>query len=96
MITGTAAEEIIGELQALFVRHNTGAALSAKAIFKLTKGFHTARHMLYSADENMEIDKVVWAAASVKTKLGKGYNYPVFRRFCSVLPVISVVVMDER
>ena len=49
-----------------------GAALSAKAVFKPTKEFHTARHTLYSADENMEIDKVVPVAASVKTKLGRG------------------------
>ena len=28
-----AAAEIIGELQALFARHNAGAALSAKAVF---------------------------------------------------------------
>jgi hypothetical protein len=62
----------IGELQALFARHNAGAALSAKAVFKPTKEFHTARHTLYSAEENMEIDKVVPIAASVKTKLGRG------------------------
>ncbi len=67
-----ATEEIIGELQALFARHNAGAALSAKAVLKLTKEFHTARHTLYSAEENMEIDKVVPVAASVKTKLGVG------------------------
>ena len=63
---------IIGELQALFARHNAGAALSAKTVFEPTKEFHTARHMMYSAEENMEIDKVVPAAASVKTKLGRG------------------------
>ena len=40
-------------------------------MFKPTKEFHTARHTLYSADENMEIDKVVPVAASVKTKLGR-------------------------
>jgi len=28
--------------------------------------------MLYSAEENMEIDEVVPVAASVKTKLGRG------------------------
>ena len=72
LIPEAAAEEIIGELQALFARHNAGAALSAKAVFKPTKEFHTARHTLYSADENMEIDKVVPVAASVKTKLGRG------------------------
>jgi hypothetical protein len=33
-------------------------------VFKPTKEFHTVRHTLYSADENMEIDKVVPAAAS--------------------------------
>jgi len=47
------------------------AALSAKAVLTTTKEFHTARHTLYSAEENMEIDKVVPVAASVKTKLGK-------------------------
>ena len=72
LIPEAAAEEIIGELQALFARHNAGAALSAKALFKPTKEFHTARHTLYSAEENMEIDKVVPVAASVKTKLGRG------------------------
>ena len=72
LIPEAAAEEIIGELQALFARHNAGAALSAKAVLKPTKEFHTARHTLYSAEENMEIDKVVPVAASVKTKLGRG------------------------
>ena len=72
LISEAAAEEIIGELQALFARHNAGAALSAKAVVKPTKEFHTARHTLYSAEENMEIDKVVPVAGSVKTKLGRG------------------------
>ena len=72
LIPEAAAEEIIGELQALFARHNAGAVLSAKAVFKPTKEFHTARHKLYSTNENMEIDKVVPVAASVKTKLGRG------------------------
>ena len=40
-------------------------------MLKPTKEFHTARHTLYSADENMEIDKVVPVAASVKTTLGR-------------------------
>ena len=43
LIPEAADEEIIGELQALFARHNAGAALSAKAVFKPTKEFHTAR-----------------------------------------------------
>jgi len=71
LIPEAAAEEIIGELQALFARQNAEAALSAKAVFKPTKEFHTARHTLYSAEENKEIDKVVPVAASVKTKLGR-------------------------
>ena len=41
-------------------------------MFKPTKEFHKVRHTLYSADENMEIDKVVPVAASVRTKLGRG------------------------
>jgi hypothetical protein len=56
LIPEAAAEEIIGELQALFARHNALAALSAKAVFKPTKEFHTARHTMYSAEENMQID----------------------------------------
>jgi hypothetical protein len=50
LIPEAPAEEIIGELQALFARHNAGAALSAKAVFKPTKEFHTARHTLYSEE----------------------------------------------
>ncbi|MCX6971761.1 MAG: hypothetical protein NTV93_16630 [Verrucomicrobia bacterium] len=46
LIPESAAEEIIGELQALFARHNAGGALSAKAGFKPTKEFHTARHWI--------------------------------------------------
>ena len=46
LIPEAAAEEIIGELQALFARHNAGAALSAKAVFKPTKEFHAARHRI--------------------------------------------------
>ena len=72
LIPEAAAEEIIGELQALFARHNAGSALSAKAVFKPTKEFHSARHTLYSAEENMVIDKVVPVAAIMKTKLGRG------------------------
>jgi hypothetical protein len=72
LIPEAAAEELIGEIQAIFARHNAGAALSAKAVFKPTKDFHTARHTLFSAEENMEIDKVVPVAASVKTRLGRG------------------------
>jgi hypothetical protein len=36
LIPEAAAEEIIGELQALFARHNAGAALSAIPVFKPT------------------------------------------------------------
>jgi len=42
------------------------------AVFNPTKEFHTTRHTLSSAEENMEINKVVPVAASVKTKLGRG------------------------
>jgi len=32
---------------------------SAKAVFKSAKEFQTARHTLYSAEEDMELDQVV-------------------------------------
>ena len=75
LIPESAVESIIGELQDLFARHGAGAALSAKAVFKPTKDFHTARHTLFSAEQNLEIDKVVPVSASVKTKLGRGGSY---------------------
>ena len=63
-------EELFGELQELFASHNAAAALSAKALFKPTKDFHTVRHTLYSPEQNLAIDKVA-RAANVKTKLGR-------------------------
>ena len=72
MIPESAVESIIGELQDLFARHGAGAALSAKAVFKPTKDFHTAHHTLFSAEQNLEIDKVVPVSVSVKTMLGRG------------------------
>ena len=45
----------IGELQALFVRHNAGAALCAKTVFKPTKEFKAAGHMLYSAEKRRRL-----------------------------------------
>ena len=75
MVPESAVESIIGELQDLFARHGAGAALSAKAVFKPTKDFHTARHTLFTAEQNLEIDKVVPVSASVKTKLGRGGSY---------------------
>ena len=77
LIPEAAAEEIIGELQALFARHNAGAALSAKAVFKPTKEFHTARPEQFefvqlSAFQFQLFLPVVPVAASVKTKFGRG------------------------
>ena len=64
LIPESVAEKLISEIQAIFVRHNAGAALSAKAVFKPTKDFHTARHTLFSAEENMEIDsRAHWGCA---------------------------------
>jgi len=71
LIPEAAVEELIGELQGLFARHNAGAALSAKAVFKPNKDFHTARHTLFTPEQNLEIDKIVPVGASVKTKLGR-------------------------
>jgi hypothetical protein len=45
----TAADEkIIGELQALFARHNAGTAPSAKAVFKPTKKIPYGPSLKYS------------------------------------------------
>jgi len=73
-IPENAVEPLLAELQGLFARHGASAALSAKAIIKPTKEFHTARHTLFSVEENFELDKIVLIIASVKAKLGKGGN----------------------
>ncbi len=65
------ANELLGELQELFARHGASKALTAKATIKPTKEFHTARHTLFSVEENHELDKILPIGASVKTKLGK-------------------------
>ncbi len=85
LIPEAAAEEINGELQGMFARHNAGAALSAKAVFKPTKNFHTARHrynfelvmlnfeFVQLSDFQFQLFlPVVPVAASVKTKFGRG------------------------
>jgi len=78
LIPEAAADEIVGELQAMFARHNAGAALSAKAVFKPTKEFHTARHRInfefnqLSAFQFQHFLPVVPVAASVKKRLGRG------------------------
>ena len=56
LIPETAVEELIGELHELFARHNAGVALTAKAVFKPNKDFHTARHTLFTPEQNLEID----------------------------------------
>jgi hypothetical protein len=71
-IPDAAVEPLLAELQALFARHGASAALSAKATIKPTKEFHTARHTLFSVEQNFELDKVVPIIGSVKTKLGRG------------------------
>jgi hypothetical protein len=56
LIPEAAVDELIGKLQELFARHNAGAALTAKAVFKPSKDFHTARHTLFTLEQNLEID----------------------------------------
>ena len=59
-------------MKEIFAHHGAGATLPVKAVFKPAKDFHMARHTLFSAEQNLEIDKVVPGCASVKTKLGRG------------------------
>ncbi len=69
----------------IFARHNAGAALSLKSMFKPTKEFHTARHRINFELGMLDFEfnqlsdfqfqhflPVVPVAASVKTKLGRG------------------------
>jgi len=52
-----------------------GAALSAKAVFKRTQDFRTAYYTLFSAEQNVEIDKVLPVGARVKTKFKRAGDY---------------------
>lgn len=63
-----AADTLITEMQELFAKHNASAALTAKAIIKPTKEFHTARHTAFDKDTNLELDRLVPIVAMVKTK----------------------------
>jgi hypothetical protein len=67
-IPAESAEEIIGELQALFAGHNASEALTAKAIIKPTPDFHTARHTALTIEENLSVETVCPIVAMVKTK----------------------------
>ena len=78
LIPKAAAEEIIGELQALFARHNAGAALSAKAVFKPTKEFHTIRHRI-----NFEL-------GMLNSELERSLKPPSGFKFQLFLPVVPV------
>jgi hypothetical protein len=67
-IPADVAEELIGEIQALFAKHNATEALSAKAVIKPTSDFHVARHSQLSVSENIAVDGICPIVAMVKTK----------------------------
>ena len=71
-IPEAAVEPLLAELQSLFARHGATSALVAKAVVKPTKEWHTARHTLFTPQQNAELDKIAPISASVKTKLGRG------------------------
>ena len=71
-IPEAAVEPLLAELQEMFARHGASSALVAKATIKPTKEFHTARHTLFTPEQNAAFDKIVPISASVKTKLGRG------------------------
>lgn len=71
-IPADRAEELIGEIQALFAGHNCPEALSLKAVIKPTPDFHTARHTTLSVEENMAVELACPIVAIVKTKGRKG------------------------
>jgi hypothetical protein len=63
-----AADALISEVQELFAKHNASEALTAKAIIKPSKEFHTARHTAFDKDTNLELDRLIPLVAMVKTK----------------------------
>lgn len=71
-IPEAAVEPLLAELQEMFARHGASSALVAKATIKPTKEFHTARHTLFTPEQNAALDKIAPISASVKTKLGRG------------------------
>ena len=71
-IPADRAEELVGEIQALFASHNCPEALSLKAVIKPTPDFHTARHTALSVEENMAMEAACPIIVMVKTKGRKG------------------------
>lgn len=65
------AQELLDRLQELFTEFNCVDALEANACIKPTKDFHTARHTLFTPEQNLALDAACPIIAMIKTK-GRG------------------------
>ena len=67
-IPPVAQAALVTELKALFAKHGAAKALEVKKEYKAYPAFHTQRHVLFTAKENMEINGVLPIVTQVKTK----------------------------
>jgi hypothetical protein len=63
-----AQAALVTELKALFTKHGAAKALEVKKEYKAYPAFHTQRHVLFTAAENMEINAALPIVTQVKTK----------------------------
>jgi hypothetical protein len=62
------APALLADLAALMEKHGASAALSAKSVIKPSPEFHTARHTVFSVEENLALDSVAPMVVACKTK----------------------------
>ncbi len=67
-IPTTSAPALVTELKALFTRHGAGKALKVEKQFKPYPAFFTQRHVLFTPEQNMEINRAMPIVTQVKCK----------------------------
>jgi hypothetical protein len=68
---GPQTQELLNEVYQLFERRGVTAAIQFTSSVKPRKGFNTARHSLFTPDQNQALDRICPIIAAVKTK-GRG------------------------
>lgn len=67
-IPPAALGPLVSELKALFTKHGATKALAVKKEFKPYPAFHTQRHVLFTPEVNLEINRACPMVVQVKTK----------------------------
>lgn len=61
-------QEVVDAIVGLLGSYGCGDAITAKEVLAPTEAFHTARHTLFTTDENLKIEGIMPMTVAVKTK----------------------------